>query len=426
MGILGLGISFRRAPIELLERLAFDDDDLAKAYEHAAGLEGLDETVILSTCNRVEVYGQVASYHTGFLALRRLLAESRGVELDELAEPAVAHWERDAAEHLFSVAAGLDSMVLGESQIGSQVRDAIRRADAEGAAGPALTGLFHAATRTGRRVRQETTLGAAPDAFVALGVDLAVDALGGSLAGRSAAVVGAGQMASLAVKHLRSRGIGDVRVLNRSLAHAQALAARTDASAGGLEELPTALAAADMVVSATGAAGYVISHAAVARAVTGRDDRHLVLVDLAVPRDVDPEASYVDGVRVIDVVALRERADEHAPEAAAQIAAARELVAEEIGRWELRRRGDELAPLIRALNARGDAVVRGELARHGSRLSALTPDEREAVEALARGIAAKLLHDPIVELKARSDPASDRAHARLLADLLGVDLDDPS
>jgi glutamyl-tRNA reductase len=375
MGILGLGVSFRRAPIELLERLAFDDDDLAKAYEHAAGLEGLDEAVILSTCNRVEVYGQVASYHTGFLALRRLLAESRGVELDELAEPAVAHWERDAAEHLFSVAAGLDSMVLGESQIGSQVRDAIRRADAEGAAGPALTGLFHAATRTGRRVRQETTLGAAPDAFVALGVDLAVAALGGSLDGRTAAVVGAGQMASLAVKHLRSRGIGDVRVLNRSLARAQALATRTDANAGVL---------------------------------------------------VDPEASYVDGVRVIDVVALRERADEHAPEAAAQIEAARELVAEEVGRWELRRRGDELAPLIRALNARGDAVVRGELARHGSRLSALTPDEREAVEALARGIAAKLLHDPIVELKARSDPASDRAHARLLADLLGVDLDDPS
>ncbi|MEX2625460.1 MAG: hypothetical protein WD225_01175, partial [Ilumatobacteraceae bacterium] len=163
MGILGLGVSFRRAPIELLERLAFADDDLKKAYRRATDLDGLDEAVILSTCNRVEVYGLVTSYHAGFLALKRLLAETRGVELDELAEPTVAHWERDAAEHLFSVAAGLDSMVLGESQIQSQVREAVRRAEAEGGAGPALTGLFHAAARAGRRVRQETSLGAAPD-----------------------------------------------------------------------------------------------------------------------------------------------------------------------------------------------------------------------------------------------------------------------
>jgi glutamyl-tRNA reductase len=422
MGILGLEVSFRRAPIDLLERLAFTDDDLTKGYRAAGELAGLDETVILSTCNRVEVYGQVASYHAGFLALKRLLAGARGVDLDELAEPMVAHWERDAAEHLFSVAAGLDSMVLGESQIGSQVREAIRRAEAEQAAGPALTGLFHAAARAGRRVRQETDLGAAPDAFVALGAGMAAEAVGG-LGGCSVVVVGAGQMASLAVKHLRSAGVGPVRIVNRSLEHARVLAERTGAEAAGLEGLPAALESADLVVSATGAAGHVISHAAVARAMAARRDRTLVLLDLAVPRDVDPEVSYVDGVRVIDIVGLRERADEHVPEMATQIEAARGLVTDEIGRWELRRRGDELAPLLRALNAHGEAVVHGQLERWGSRLASLTPDEREAVEALARGVAAKLLHDPIVELKARTDPASDRAHARLLADLLGVDLE---
>src|SRR5436190_624330 len=154
MPILTLGISFRRAPIELLERLAFVEDDLTKAYRRAADLDALEETVILSTCNRVEVYASTPSFHAGFLALKRLLSESGGVAADELADPLYSHWERDAAEHLFAVAAGFDSMVLGETQIHAQVREALRRAEAEGAAGPSLTLFFHAATRAGRRARR--------------------------------------------------------------------------------------------------------------------------------------------------------------------------------------------------------------------------------------------------------------------------------
>jgi glutamyl-tRNA reductase len=422
MGILGLGISFRRAPIELLERLSFTDDDLAKAYRVATDLDGVDETVILSTCNRVEIYGSVASYHVGFLALKRLLGETRQVAADDFAEPLYAHWERDAADHLFSVAAGLDSMVLGETQIHAQVREALRRAEGEAGAGPVLTGLFHAASRTGRRVRQETSLGTAPDAFVALGAELADEAIG-ELASRSTIVVGAGQMAALAVKHLRHRGVGSVRILNRSLEHARALAERTNAEHGELDALPAALVDADLVVSATGASGYVVRHGLVAHAMRERDGRPLVLLDLAVPRDVDPEVAYVDGVRVIDIVSLRERIGEHDPRTAADIVRAHELVSDEVRRWVVRRRGDELAPLIRALRAHGEDVVRRELERFASRLADLTPDERAAVEAIARGVAAKLLHDPIVELKERSEPGTERAHAKLLAELLGIDLD---
>ena len=423
MGILTLGISFRRAPIELLERLAFADDDLTKAYWRVEELDGVDEAVILSTCNRVEVYGSVASYHAGFLSLKRLLAESRGVEVDELAEPLYSHWEQDAAEHLFSVAAGLDSMVLGETQIASQVREAERTARSAGTAGSALTGLFHSAVRAGRRVRQETSLGAAPDAFVALGSSLAAEALGG-LEARSVVVVGAGQMASLAVKHLRHAGVGAVRIVNRSPERAEALAERTGSEHGSLGTLPAALADADLVVTATGAAGYVVQHATVARAMRDRGDRDLLLLDLAVPRDVDPEVAYVEGARVIDIVAIRERIGEHDARTAADIVRAHELVGDEVRRWILRRRGDELGPLIRAIRHRGDEVVRAELTRWAARFSELTPDERQAVEALARGVAAKLLHDPIVELKERSEPGTDRAHARLLAELLGIDLDD--
>ena len=183
MGILGLGVSFRRAPVELLERLAFDDADLTKAYQHAHDLDGLDEVVILSTCNRVEAYGDVPSYHSGFLALKRVLVETRGIEHEELTDPLYAHWERDATDHLFSVAAGLDSMVLGETQIQRQVRESLRRAEAEEAAGPTLATVFHAAVRAGRRVRQETALGAAPDAYIAIGTDLADEARAGSRGG---------------------------------------------------------------------------------------------------------------------------------------------------------------------------------------------------------------------------------------------------
>ena len=420
MAVLTLGVSFRRAPIELLEQLAFTDDDLAKAYRHALDQDGVEEAVILSTCNRVEITADVPSYHGGFLALKRLLAESHGVDPEVLAEPLYSHYEQDAADHLFAVAAGLDSMVLGETQIHAQVRDALRRAERERAAGPRLKALFHAASRAGRRVRTETGLGAAPDAFVALGADLASEALGG-LEGRGVVIVGAGQMAALAVKQLRLRGVGPVRILNRSPEHARLLAERTNAVHGDLEALPDALRGADLVVSATGAAAAVIGTDAVA----GQDRRPLVLVDLAVPRDVDPAVADIDGVTLIDIASLRERLSVHDERTAEEIAHAHEIVAEEVHRYAIRRRSDALAPIITALRARGDEVLRTELARHASRLDALSPDERAAVEQLARGIVAKLLHDPIVALKERSEPGSEGAHARLLADLLGIELDDP-
>ena len=327
-----------------------------------------------------------------------MLAESRAVDPDELTEPLYAHWERDAAEHLFGVAAGSDSMVLGETQIHAQVREAIRRAQAERAVGRELTGLFHAASRAGRRVRQETSLGAAPDAFVASGADIAAQVLDG-LDGKHAVIVGAGQMAALAMKQLRARGTATIRVVNRSLDHARILAARAEAEYGDLEGLPPAIHDADLVVSATGAAGHVIARDTVAAAMAQRSDRPLVLVDLAMPRDVDPEVASVPGVRVIDVVTLRERLEAHDPETAADIDQAHDIVHQEVRRWVVRRRSDELAPLIRALRERGDEIVRGELARFGGRLDALTDDERMAVESVARGIAAKLLHDPIIALK---------------------------
>ena len=418
MPILALGISHRRATVELLERLAFGDDDLAKAYRRALDDDAIGEAVILSTCNRVEVYASVPAYHAGFLALKRLLCESRGVSPDLLAEPLYSHYEDGAAEHLFAVAAGLDSMILGEPQILSQVREAHRRARAEEAAGPALTALFHSAARAGRRVRAETGVGAAPDAFVEAGTRLAEETLG-ELAGKRAVIIGAGQMSALAAKRLRSREVGPVRVLNRSPERARALAERTEAEHGDLSGLAEALARADLVISATGAWGVIVHETTVRNAMRGRD-RPLFILDLAVPRDVEPSVGSIGGVRLVNIEGLRDVLAA-AAETSEDIAQGNRIVDEEVRRFSIRRRSEHLAPLIRALRERGDAVLAAELSRFRSELAALTPDEREAVEALARGIVSKLLHDPIVRLKERSGPGAGDAYANALADLFGIE-----
>ena len=415
MAVLAIGISHRGADVGLLERLSFGDDDFPKAYRRAADDDAVREAVVVSTCNRVEVYGLVDSYHAGFLSLKRLLCETRGVGADELAEPLYSHYEDGAVEHLFSVAAGLDSMVLGEPQILSQVRAAQRRATAEGAAAHELTALFHAAARTGRRARAETGIGAAPDAFVDAGASLAEQALG-RLSDARAVVVGAGHMAALAAKHLRSRGVADLTILNRNAERASSLAERTGARAGSLSDLRSVLAAADLVVSSTGATGVVLS----ADDVGARDGRPLFILDLAVPRDVDPAMGEVAGVTLVDLTGLRQTLEARNA-GVVDVDLARQVVAEEVKRFVVRRRSEHLAPVIVALRRRGEEVVAGELERYRGQLADLTPDERQAVEALARSVVSKLLHDPIVELKERAGAGVERAHARLIAELFGID-----
>ena len=419
MPILAIGISHRRAPVELIERLAFAEEELPKAYRRALDDEAIGEAVILSTCNRVEVYGSVTAYHAGFLALKRLLCEPHGVDPIDVSEPLYSHFEDDACRHLFAVAAGLDSMVTGEPQILSQVRQAHRRASDEGATGPGVTALFHAAARAGRRVRAETGLGAAPDAFVRAGLGLADEDIGG-LEGKRAVVIGAGQMAALAVKQLRHRGVGSVRVLNRSPERARVIAQRSDAEHGDLSELSEAIRHADVVISATGATALLIHASTVREAMAGRTNPMFIL-DMAVPRDVEPSVSGMEGVRLVDIDGLRASVAQGDAGLAEEVAGAERIVDEEVRRFAVRKRSERLAPLIRALRERGESVLASELGRFRSDLSELTPDEREAVEAMARGIVSKLLHDPIVRLKDLSGPGNDTTYAKVLAELFGIE-----
>ena len=417
MPILALGVSYRRAPVELLERLSFVEDDYPKAYRYLRDLEDVREAVVLSTCNRVEVFAEVSTYHAGFLDLKRFLSESREIHPDEFAEPLYSHYEDDAAEHLFGVAAGIDSMVLGEPQILTQVRQAVRRAEAEGASGPMLSALFGGAVRAGKRSRAETGIGASPAAFVEAGAELADRELGG-LDGRSVVVVGAGGMAALAAQHLRERGVGQLRIVNRNVERGARLAARAGADHGGMESLAQAIAGADLVVTSTGAAGTVISPEVVleARRLDGRSGRPLFFLDLALPRDVDPDVAAIPRVRLADLDDLKSMLTERAAGAEAEVEKVRVIIKEEVGRFTARRRSARLAPLIQALRDRGDRVAAAELARVAPRLADLSGREREAVEALARGIVAKLLHEPFVRLRG-SDPL-----ARAAAELFGIDL----
>jgi glutamyl-tRNA reductase len=422
MAILALGVSYRRAPIELLERLAFGEDDYAKAYRRADDTDAVRHIVILSTCNRIELYADVASYHAGFLALKRLLVESRDVGVDELADPLYSHFEDHAVEHLFTVTSGLDSMVVGEQQIQSQVRAGLKRAEAEGTVGPALTRAFHAAIRTGRRVRAETALGAAPDAFVEAGCELAESRIG-DLRHARAIVLGAGQMSALAVKHLRRRSVASIRILNRSIERARVLGERMGASHDDLTALPASLVDADLVVSATGAAGMIVLEGVVRSSIESRDDRPLAIVDLAVPRDVEPSIATIPNVSLVDLEALRAVLDRSREGASRDIDRARGIVAEELERFRRRGRSEQLAPLITALRRRGEVVAASELERFGSRLGSLTPDERGAVEELGRAIVSKLLHDPIVQLKDRASDRADDAYVRALAELFDLEND---
>jgi glutamyl-tRNA reductase len=421
--LLHLGVTFRRAPLDLLERLAIADDELPKAYLRLTDDPDVHEAVLLSTCNRVEVYAEVDSYHAGSLALRRFLSANADVARAELSEALDTRYEEQAVEHLFLVAAGLDSMVVGEAQILGQVRAAHRRADEEGAAGQAMSALFRAAVRTGRRARSEAGLGAPPAAFIAAGLDEASARLGEPLAGLPAAVVGAGRMAALAVDALRERGAGPIHVVNRTLAHAREVAARVDGVASGLDALPDVLRGVRLAILCARTPVPLVSRGSVPPpSGTGGT---LFLLDLAVPRNADPNVRDVGGVEVADMDDLRGRLG--AGPAGAPIAdveRARGIVAEEAMRFEERRAVARLAPLIRALREAGDRAVAAELRRAAPRLARLDPEERAAVGAIARGVAAKLLHAPTVRVKELAGPGRGDAAARALAELF--DLEFPS
>jgi glutamyl-tRNA reductase len=414
VSLLAIGLSHRSAPVELLERSALGSDGIAKLLTALADAEHVDEVMVLATCNRLEVHAEVRKFHGGVQDVSERLAEHTGVPLETLSEHLYVHYEDRAVQHLFAVAAGLDSMVVGEQQILGQLRVALGNARAEHTVGRSLSPLVDQALRVGKRAHSETGIDRAGRSLVSVAIDLAAQSLG-DLTGRRAVVVGAGSMSSLAATGLRDRGVADLVIVNRTPERAERLAASVAGRVVPFAGLEAAVADADVVVSCTGAVGMMVP----ASALDGRGERPMVALDLALPRDIDPAARSLPGVTIVDLEALHTVLE--GAEVAADVEAVRRIVTDEVGRYLARQRAGRVAPTVAALRARAQQVVDAELTRLLGRLpdadERTTREVRHAVERVVD----KLLHTPTVRVKELAETSGGDSYAEVLRELFALD-----
>jgi glutamyl-tRNA reductase len=421
MSVLVVGMSHKTGPVELLERLALDDEGAGKLATDLLDTEHVTEAVVLSTCNRVEVYVEVDRFHGSVEDVSRLLSDRAGSPTADVVPHLLVHYDEAAVAHLFSVAAGLDSMVVGESQILGQVRAALRRAQELGSVGPALNVLFQQALRVGKRGHAETDIDRTGPSVVAVALDR-IEASVGPIEGRRTLVVGAGAMAGLAVAALDRRGAADVLVVNRTQERAEVLAADVGGQAAGLHTLPDLLAEVDVVVSCTGATGVVIDAGTLAAALRDRTnragDRPYALIDLAMPHDVDPAAADLPGVTLVGIETLvRALADSPVAADAEQV---REIVAGEVAAFLASRAAARVTPTVVALRSMATEVVAAELDRLDGRLPELTPEVRDELAQTVRRVADKLLHAPTVRMKELAHRPGGVSYADALAELFSL------
>ncbi len=429
MSILVVGLSHRSAPVDLLERLALDAGGASKLRAAALDTSYVSEVVVLATCNRVEIYARVERFHGSVDDLTALLVDSAGLPGPGEIVPALyVHYDAGAVAHLFSVATGLESMVVGEGQILGQVRDALGAAQAEATVGPALNALFQHALRVGKRAHSETGIDAAGRSIVSVALDEA-RAVIGDLADARVCIVGAGSVAALAASLVRRAGVRDVVVLSRTLEHARRLAVSCGGRAGRLSDLPVELTDADLLISCTGATGLVIDTETVAAARRARPNpTPLAIVDLALPHDVDAAAADLPGVTLVglpDVAASLARDATSAGggmvAAAADINAVEAIVAAEVETFAAARDQDRVAPTVVALRTMATAVVAAELDRLWSRLPELTERQRGEITKSLHRQADKLLHEPTVRVKQFAGRVPEPSYAAALAELFALD-----
>ena len=429
MSILLFGVSHRSAPVSVLERLSSGESDQIKIMDRVLESPFVTEAMVLSTCNRVELYAVVDAFHGGLSAIGQALSDHAGMPMGDLTKHAYVRYSEAAAEHLFAVASGLDSAVAGEQQVLGQVRRAYATAEANRSVGRVLHELAQRALAVGKRVHSETAIAAAGASVVSVALDVASHRLGEEgLTGKTAVVIGAGAMGALSVTNLTRAGIGDIRVVNRSMPRAQQLAHKIRASgvraeAIGLEQLAIALADADVVVSCTGAVRPVVSLADVHHALAAgqRDEaiRPLVICDLGMPRDVDAAVAGLPGVWVIDMDRIQREPSARA--AAVDLEAARCVVATELAAYLAGQRMAEVAPTVTALRQRAADVVEAELLRLENRLPGLDSLQRDEVARTVRRVVDKLLHAPTVRIKQLASAPGGDSYAEALRELFELD-----
>lgn len=418
MSLLVVGVSHRSAPLDIVERASVPRERRSGLLRGVQAAAPVSEALLLSTCNRVEVYAEVNRFHAGVTEIGRLLAEHVGIELTELADHLYVHYDAPAVAHLFTVAAGLDSMVVGETQVLGQLRAAYGLAQSEATVGSRLHAVVQRALRTGRRVQAETGIALAGASLVSVGLDEA-QALLRPLADARTLVVGAGSMGSLAGASLRRRGVASITVTSRTREHAARLATALAADSADIGSLADQVAAADLVITCTGAAGTVLGTPLVAAALAQRAGRRLVILDLALPRDVALGVGQLDGVDLLDLARLQTLAQLEPDDR--DLFDARAIVTAEVAGLLAEQRADEVAPLISALRGRAQEVVDSELRRIAGRLPTLDPTQLDAVDNALRRVADKLLHQPTVRIKELVAGPSGASYTPVLRALLGLD-----
>jgi glutamyl-tRNA reductase len=408
-----VGVSHRQAPVELRERVAVDAQGAA-ALAH--GLADRCEAVVLSTCNRTELYlaSDDSGPHLEQHASASLLALA-GDDGSSLAPVLYRLGDDSAALHLFRVAAGLDSLVPGEGEILGQVRDAFEL----GATGPLLDRLFRQALHAGRRARVETAIGESPASVPAAAAALAQQVFG-ELERHSVLLIGAGKMSELTARNLRSRGASIAAVANRTAGNGEELAARVESRAVGLDEIPALLATADVVVTSTSAPGFVVDPATAGAALRARRGRPLLFVDLAVPRDVDPSLATIDGCFVYDIDDLEAVVQASLAGRRAEAVHAEQIVAVEAERFREWQASLAVVPVIASLRARAEEIRAGELAKAEAKLGRLPESERKLVESVTSQIVAKILHLPTVRMKEAAAGADGVIYADVVRHLFGL------
>ena len=416
--LLTLGISHKTAPVALRERLALTESEASEFVTQAVASDEVREAVVISTCNRTEVYLVVGDPVRAESDVLGLLAGRASIRPTELAGAIYSPRNCDAARQLYRVTAGLDSMIVGEAEIQGQVRRAHESAMRAGCTGPLLNRLFAAALTTGKRVRSETAIGSSRVSIPSVAVDLALSVLG-TLENRHVVILGAGETSELTVRALADRGADTIFIANRHADRALSLAQRFGGSVVGLDGLPDQLLLADIALSSTSSPHTIVGREELELVMSERRERPLLLIDIAVPRDIDPACGSLDGVSLYDIDGLHEVLERNLNTRAEEVPQALEIIEQEIQRFARWLGQLDALPTVSALREHGNALVEQVLAENAGRWETASPRDLARVEAVARAVMSRLLHEPTIRLRSLGE---DRGHAslELVRELFGL------